>query len=308
MTTRLDISNRARVLVGVAAALILGGLTAALVLSGCARNEAGATEQRGTSAVPPRQVPAPAEPAAAGTEAAKATAPLPTPAIAPVRPSLSPPALKTTTTAKSAAAPVPGGRGETEAFPRPESVPLTPMGDVIGFSPVTKSPGYYPGDDPEADAVRTGRRKAPLTDVPFQGGMKSPEDLAVYILDALRRRDSRSLQSVRVTLSEFSEIMWPEFPQSRPYCNSTAEFAYTFMERTSYQGVKLGLSDWGGQDLRLEGVAYPGGRSPYTNFALYNGVELHVSAADGRPGVIRFAECFAERKGVWKVYTYKDKE
>jgi hypothetical protein len=182
------------------------------------------------------------------------------------------------------------------------------MGHAIGFSPVTQSPGYYPGDDPEADAVRTGRRKAPLIDVPFQGGMKSPEDLALYILDALRRRDSRSLQSVRVTLTEFSEIMWPEFPQSRPYCNSNAEFAYSYMDRTSVQGENLGLSNWGGLDLRLEGIAYPGGRSRYANFTLYNDVELHVRDAEGRSGVIRFVRCIAERKGVWKVYTYKDKE
>jgi hypothetical protein len=317
MKTKRNLIGQAIVRSRTALILVLGGLAAALVLGGCDRNDAGVAARRESADVSDRPSPSPTESAAPAASALRPGA------MAPSTPALAQKSERSTAPAGSVVA-SPAGRGAnaetsrpnsasadgrtTSSFPRPEDVPLAPMGHAIGFSPVTQSPGYYPGDDPEADAVRTGRRHAPLIDVPFKGGMKSPEDLALFILDALRKRDSRALQGVRVTSAEFSEIMWPEFPQSRPACNSTAEFAYSYMDRTSVQGASLGLSNWGGSDLRLEGITYPGGRSPYANFTLYNDVELHVRNAEGQPGVIRFVRCLAERKGVWKVYTYKDKE
>jgi hypothetical protein len=292
MTIWLDVPARV---------LVLVGLTAALMVGGCARSQEDAIERRELPAVPQRAAQSAAESTAPGIET-------PAPASTPARPSMAPPTARGVTPVAPSEVRRPAGGWSADRYPRPEEVPLAPMGEVIGYSPVTKSPGYYPGNDPEADAVRTGRRQAPVIDFPFTGGMGSPEDLAIFILEALWKRDSRALQGVRVTLDEFSRIMWPEFPQSRPACNSTAEFAYFFLDRTCHQGIGTGLENWGGRDLRLDGIAYTVGRSPYTNFTLYDGVELHVSDVDGRTAVVRFARSFAERKGVWKVYTYKDKE
>jgi hypothetical protein len=321
MTTLLD--TRARGLAPLrAAGSVLAGLLVIGLFSGCARNSDEVPGRRETSGAQIRQAPAPTESAAsrvlspaavspagsAGAAAPGATsATSPTPVNADARIAG---ATSRAAGGPESASPVMKGAGSggPVAFPRPEDVPLAPMGDKIGYSPVTKSPGYYAGDDPEADAVRTGRRKAPVIDIPFTGGMGSAEELALYILDALRKNDSRALEAIRVTPDEFTRIMWPEFPQSRPYCNSTAEFAFFFLDRTSHQGVGLGMTTWGGKDLRLDGISYTGGRSVYTNFTLFNGVELQVSDPDGQAGVVRFAQCFAERKGSWKVYTYKDKE
>jgi hypothetical protein len=197
---------------------------------------------------------------------------------------------------------------EFYSFPKPEDVPLAPMGEQVGYSPVTKSPGYHPVDDPEADAVRRGRRLASKVDIPFTGGETSPERLAQAILDALKAEDFNVLRALRVTPDEFADIMYPEFPESRPLCNSDASTAYFFLDRTSHSGCTLGLSIWGGQDLRLLGIEYAIGRAPYTNFTLYHGVRIHVLKPNGEEGVIKFVRTFAERNGIWKVYTYKDKE
>ena len=191
---------------------------------------------------------------------------------------------------------------------KPEDVPLAPMGEEPGYSPLTRSPGYYPPNDPEADAVQRGRRIAPKVDLPFTGGEGSPEKLALAILEGVRNGDSDALQTLRVTQKEFSEIMWREFPQSRPICNSDAETAYFYLDRECHSGIGLGLSHWGGQDLRLLGVTYSIGRAPYTNFTLYRGVQIHVILPNGEEGVVKFVRTFAERNGIWKVYAYKDKE
>jgi hypothetical protein len=198
--------------------------------------------------------------------------------------------------------------GAGSLYPRPEEVPLAPMGEEIGPSPLTKAPGYHPPDDPEADAVRAGRRKAAVIDTPFTGGENSPEELAQDVLDALRTRDFNALQRLRVNPDEFAEIMWPEFPQSRPLCNNRVDDVFFFLDRTCHSGITLALSTWGGQDLRLLGITYEIGRAPYTNFTLYHGVNIHVLEPDGREAVIRSVRSLAERKGVWKIYSFKDKE
>ncbi len=192
--------------------------------------------------------------------------------------------------------------------PRPEDVALAPMGEEIGPSLVTRSPGYHPANDPEADAVRTGRRRAALVNRSFVGGETSPELLAQAILDALRSEDFNALQTLRITPDEFAEIMWPEFPQSRPLCNNRVDDVFFFLDRTCHSGLTLGLSLWGGQDLRLLGITYQVGRAPYANFTLYHGVNIHVLRPDGTEATIRFVRSFAERKGIWKIYSLKDKE
>src|SRR5262245_5385813 len=42
---------------------------------------------------------------------------------------------------------------------------LTPPPGQRSASPLTRSPGYYPPDDPESLSVQTGRREAPLVDL-----------------------------------------------------------------------------------------------------------------------------------------------
>jgi|GEM_PF-2762290 len=209
---------------------------------------------------------------------------------------------------RRSASPAPEPELATFYSQKQEDVPLAPMGEVIGPSPLTKSPGYKTINDPEADAVKRGRRIAPKVDIPFTGGVTSPELLAQAILDGLRNDDFNALRALRVTPDEFVDIMWPEFPESRPICNADVNQVYFFLDRTCHSGITLGLSNWGGQNLRLLGVTYAIGKAPYTNFTLYQGVGIHVLKEDGTEGVIKFARTFAERNGIWKVYAYKDKD
>jgi hypothetical protein len=176
------------------------------------------------------------------------------------------------------------------------------MGEKIGFSPVTQSPGYVPPNDPEADAVRTGRRKAAKVDVPFTGGRSTPELLAQEILDALKANDFDALRALRVTEDEFTRIMYQEFPESRPICNSDAGTAYFFLDRTNHSGCSTGLTHWGGRD--------PAARHPLhdRSGALH---QLHALPRRRDPraesqGKRKFARTFAGGS-TWKVYSFKDR-
>jgi len=199
------------------------------------------------------------------------------------------------------------GVGESPRFQRPEDAPLAPMGMELTPSALVNSPGYTPPSDPEADAVRRGRRDVEPIDTPFTGGAPSPEALARKVLAALEAGDMDGLQALRVTGDEFAQILWPEFPQSRPITNNRVGDVYFFLDRRCHSGISTGLSDWGGEKLELRGLTYEVGRAPYTNFTLYDGVRIHVRRANGEEAVLKFVGTLAERKGVWKIYAYSDR-
>ncbi len=192
-------------------------------------------------------------------------------------------------------------------FPRPEEIQLAPMGQEITPSALTSSPGYVPPNDPEADAVRTGKRVVGKIDLPFTGGESTPERLAIRILAAVEASDMNALQALRVNADEFTQILWPEFPQSRPITNAKVGDVWFFLDQRCHGGISAGLTDWGGQKLELLGLTYEVGRAPYTNFTLYDGVRLHVRAESGEEFALKFVGTLAERNGVWKVYAYTDR-
>ena len=163
MTSKIDLVRRGLVLIAIAA--LAPGL-------GCSRNgESAERPAAKTTENHPVQAAMVPDPSALATKAA--VPPAATPAAAAAEPKA--PAVPGDPDLPSADA---ASSRANAGYPRPEDVPLAPMGEKIGFSPVTQSPGYVPANDPEADAVRTGRRKAAKIDVPFQGGRSTPELLA----------------------------------------------------------------------------------------------------------------------------------
>lgn len=186
-------------------------------------------------------------------------------------------------------------------------IPLAPMGRTApGPSPLENSPGYELPPDPERHTAETGRREVPRRDIAFGTGAASADELVILILEGLRTGDVELLKSLRVDYGEFSEILWPEFPQSRPATNLQPGNAWFFLDRQSAAGMTRAIRRWEGRDFRLDRIEYEVGFAPYTNFNLFHGISLHVRERNGEARVLRFADTFAECGGRWKVYTYKD--
>jgi hypothetical protein len=177
---------------------------------------------------------------------------------------------------------------------------------VKGRSALRSVPGYAPPYDPEWRAARTGRRAAAAVDRPLEGGASQLDELASAILAGLLARDAAALQAVRVTRAEFEVILWPEFPQSRPYLKIPVHEVWGFQDARSHQGVKEALARFGGRELAFEGLRW-GRRLPYTNFTLYR--DLVIEARDprtGEPVDVDVAPAVVERQGRFKVLVYDD--
>ena len=172
-------------------------------------------------------------------------------------------------------------------------------------SVLTNEPGYVPPNDPDSAAVRTGRRDAPSVSQKFTGGAKSLDALARAILRASANGDRKALAGMCVTRSEFANILWPEFPQSRPVTGATADDGWYFLKRRNEGGLGRLIGDW--KETKLSFIKVEQGTfDRYRNFRLHRGLTIVARTAEGEVVRIDDLRTVAERKGVFKIYSMRD--
>ncbi|TMQ63083.1 MAG: hypothetical protein E6K79_10555 [Candidatus Eisenbacteria bacterium] len=173
-------------------------------------------------------------------------------------------------------------------------------------SPLERSPGYYPPDDPESMSVITGHRDAPLVDLELTGGGASIDQLGRMLVAGINARDEAALHALGVTRKEFEIILWREFPESRPITHITADDAWEMASIQSHAGVSRTAGSFGGRNLEFIRIDC-GPPIPYRNFTLHRQVEIATKDPSTSQEVrLNFAPSFVERHGRFKVLTFKD--
>lgn len=169
------------------------------------------------------------------------------------------------------------------------------------------SPGWYPSVDPESASVRLGRRtNAPLVSTPFRGGATSLDDLGRTVCRLLAHDDRDSLRALCVTDTEFRDILWREFPQSRPATGLQWEDGWRALGMRLLSGTNDALGEFGGhywQFLRFERTDTV---AVYRNFRLHNGLVLVVRDEQGETRRWGWLRSVAERRGRFKIYSVRD--
>jgi len=183
---------------------------------------------------------------------------------------------------------------------------LVPLAAARAVS-VKESPGYYATPDPESMSVAIGRRKnAPLVHTPFRGGAASLDALGRSIVWTLHHGNIDSLRALCVSEDEFREILWREFPQSRPATGLQWEDAWTFLYARQRAGTNHAMREYGGhpyQFLRFE----PGeSTGVYKNFKLHSGLVMVTRDDTGNVQKWRWLRGVAERRGRFKIYSTED--
>jgi len=188
---------------------------------------------------------------------------------------------------------------------RPLVLVLLLVAGTARASVLTHEPGYVPPLDPDSAAVRTGHRDAPKVAQKFAGGAQSLDALARTMLRAAAAGDRATLAHLCVTRNEFAEILWPEFPQSRPITGATADDGWYFLVRRNEGGVGRLLGDWNGRPLTLVRVER-GTFENYRNFRLHRGLTIVAKTPEGAVVRVDDLRTVAERKGVFKIYSMRD--
>ncbi len=185
----------------------------------------------------------------------------------------------------------------TAAPATPEAFPPTSVKD---------SPGYRPPSDPDSAAERLGRRTdAPYVRTPFTGGARSLKALGEAVLGAFHAESADSMLRLSVTPEEFRDILWPEFPQSRPATGLRWDDAWPVLFGRLNGGSLASIREFGGHVytlLRVEAVEVV----PYKNFKLHNGVTIVARDDEGREVRYTTVRSVAERRGRFKIYSMFD--
>jgi len=172
---------------------------------------------------------------------------------------------------------------------------------------VKDSPGYYPPADPESASVRIGRRlNAPVVSTRFTGGCKSLDELGRAVLWSLHHSDKDSLLRLCVDHREFSQIMWREFPESRPATGLSADDAWAVLDRRFLAGVDGALHEYRGRPLVFVRVERYDSLRTYKNFRIHNGFVIVSSNERGEEERLRFVRAAVERKGRFKIESTTD--
>ena len=177
---------------------------------------------------------------------------------------------------------------------------------VSGFS-VKDSPGYIPLVDPESSSVLVGRRtNAPAVSRPFRGGAKSLDELGRTVCRLLHRGDVDSLHALCIAEDEFRDILWREFPQSRPATGLGWEDGWRVLDIRLISGCRGAVQELGGHDYQFLRFERSDTTARYRNFKLHNGTVLVARDDEGQVVRMEWLRSVAERKGVFKIYSTTD--
>ncbi len=274
---------------------LAAALAAAAGCSGPGDREAG----EGTAATANEAVPMPPDHAAAPTPVADAAADAGEPAPA-ADPAPAAAARAADATAAAAAFVPPMARR-----PYRDDIPMAPMGTPKRTTIFDGKNLDRPAEDKEADSVQRGRRLVdPRDDIELDRGFESADALARAVLDRILWNEYDPLLDLRISKAEFLDLLWPEFPTSRPATNIRPDEAWSFHDADCRDGVTELLSEFGGQELHLVALRFETGFAPYTNFNLYRGAVIEAVDERGEPVVLRAATTFVERNGRWRIFTF----
>ena len=182
-----------------------------------------------------------------------------------------------------------------------------PAAGVARRVSVRDSPGYRPPHDPESLAVVLGRRSGvPLARQRFHGGARSLDELGRRVCRALHHQQRDSLLALCVADSEFRDILWREFPQSRPATGLTWQDGWMILGARLNGGCGIAVKDDGGRYLEFVRFEAAAPATRYRNFTLHDGVTLVARNDLGQLERLDWIRSIAERKGVFKIYSVKD--
>ena len=197
------------------------------------------------------------------------------------------------------------GVAQAARAPKPSAPP--PPNPAAQSSPrLEDSPGWVPAFDPESASVVLGQRtNAPLVSTPFKGGARSLDELGRLACRQLHHKNADSLFALCVADSDFRDVMWREFPQSRPATGLSWEDGWTPLLQRLISGCASAVGDYGlhgyeFQRFETDSVAH------YKNFTLYSRVTLVAKDDEGKIQRMRWLRAIVERKGRFKIYSTTD--
>lgn len=132
----------------------------------------------------------------------------------------------------------------------------------------------------------------------------SVDDLGREVLEAIKSKDIKKLDALRINRDEFKKYLWPEFPASKN--NVPFDFAWDNLNGKTIKGMTRAITDFGGQDFELIYVTFEEKDEFYANFTIHTSALLNVAERSGHEKRLKFCGSIVERNGEFKLLSYRD--
>jgi len=160
--------------------------------------------------------------------------------------------------------------------------------------------------DPESTSVLLGRRpNAPIVSAKFKGGGRSLDDLGRRVLAGINHDSRDSLWNLCVSREEFRDILWNEFPQSRPVTGLTWEDGWKTVWMRVVNGCSGAVRDYNGPLWTLVSVEADSVMQ-YKNFKMYSRMRLVARNDEDKVETMYWLRAVVERKGSFKIFSTDD--
>lgn len=158
-------------------------------------------------------------------------------------------------------------------------------------------PRPYPNELPDSVKSRV-----------LSNSFKLPQELFDNLLIALEKKDTAALIGMMITEKEFKELLWWEFPASRPETNIPIEFAWDNHARNSSKGLRMALRDFGGKKLFYVSHRFEEGEDKYQSFIIHPKTRVTVADTTGKEIEMKVFGSVVEMNGRYKLLSYRDRD
>ena len=141
----------------------------------------------------------------------------------------------------------------------------------------------------------------------FDGGARSQRELIDAFLQALERNDGHALRRLRVTESEYRDVIIPgNVPPGQPsrdLATTWLGYAWANLNDRSIVHEQRLLGDYGGRRLSLEQASFEDGERTYAGYTAYRQLRLKVRDSGGTERELRTGS-IAEVAGTYKFISF----
>jgi hypothetical protein len=141
----------------------------------------------------------------------------------------------------------------------------------------------------------------------LHGGASSAEELISRFLQALRDNDREALRQLRLTESEYREIVLPGHvavdKPLRRHPEDVSRFAWQLLNTKSNYFEAALLGEFGGHAYEVKGVEYEQGTQSYATYIAYKQLRLTLQRDDGLEMELRTGSV-ADIQGSFKFVSY----
>ncbi len=128
--------------------------------------------------------------------------------------------------------------------------------------------------------------------------------MARAVVRGFAEKDLEALRELALTEAEFTDLVWPKLPASRPERNLPLDYVWKDLAGKSDANLRARLAGWEDRGFVLVSVTFTGEVTDYGTFKVHRDSQLELRDHNGQEQSGRLFGSMIEHRGRYKVFSY----